>query len=231
MTLLLWAHIASGLIAVIAGFVAAVARKGGRLHGQAGTLFVGSMLFLGISAAILEPFRTPEPGSPVGPLLVCYFVATSWVTARRRDGTSGRFEIIACAVALGAAAIIAWSALTGDSTTPAGRGPVFAFAAVCLLAGLGDLNVVLRKRLSAAQRLSRHLWRMCFAFFIATGSFFLGQQDIMPEAIRGSPILFAFAFAPFAVMLFWLVRLRFAKPVGRLALRLRPAPTSTVAVS
>ena len=83
MNLLLWAHIASGLIAVIAGFVAAGARKGGRLHAQAGSLFVGSMLFLGTSAAILEPFRMPEPGSPVGPLLVCYFVATSWVTARR----------------------------------------------------------------------------------------------------------------------------------------------------
>ena len=231
MTLLLWAHIASGLIAVIAGFLAAGAPKGGRLHGQAGTLFVGSMLFLGISAAILEPFRMPEPGSPVGPLLVCYFVATSWVTARRRDGTSGRFEIIACAVALGAAAIIAWSGLAGDATTPAGRGPVFAFAAVCLLAGLGDLNVVLRKKLSAAQRLSRHLWRMCFAFFVATGSFFLGQQDIMPEAIRGSPVLFAFAFAPFAVMLLWLVKLRFAKTVGRLALRVRPAPVTTAAAS
>ena len=231
MTLLLWAHIASGLVAVIAGFIAAGARKGGRLHGQAGTLFAGSMLVLGISAAILEPFRMPEPGSPAGPLLVCYFVATSWVTARRRDGTSGRFEVIACAVALGAAAIIAWSGLTGASTTPAGRGPVFAFAAVCLLAGLGDLNVVLRKKLSAAQRLSRHLWRMCFAFFIATGSFFLGQQDVLPEAIRGSPVLFVLAFAPFAVMLFWLVRLQFAKAVGKLALRVRPAPASTVTAS
>ncbi len=231
MTLLLWAHIASGLIAVIAGFVAAGARKGARLHGQAGTLFGGSMLLLGISAAILEPFRTPEPGSPVGPLLVCYFVATSWVTARRRDGTSGRFEIMACAVALGAAAIVAWSGLTGGATTPAGRGPVFAFAAICLLAGLGDLNVVLRKRLSASQRLSRHLWRMCFAFFIGTGSFFLGQQDIMPMEVRGSPILLVLGFAPLAVMIFWLVRLRFPKAVAKLAMRARPSPISPVAAS
>ena len=56
---------------------------------------------------------------------------------------------------------------------------------------------------------------MCFAFFIATGSFFLGQQDVMPEAVRGSPILFVLAFAPFAVMLFWLARLRFAKAIAR----------------
>ncbi len=231
MTLLLWVHIASGLIAVIAGFIAAGARKGGRLHGQAGTVFFGSMLVLGISAAILEPFREPEPGSPIGPLLVCYFVGTSWVTARRRDGTTGRFEVIACVVALGAAGIIAWSGLTGESSPPGGRGPLFAFAAVCLLAGLGDLNVVLRKKMSAAQRISRHLWRMCFAFFVAAGSFFLGQQDIMPEAVRGSPILFVLAFAPLAIMLYWLVRLRFAKAVGRLALRVRPAPTSPAVAS
>ena len=223
MKMILWAHIAGGLIAIVAGFIAAGARTGGALHVLAGTWFFGSMLVLGISAAILEPFRMPEPGSPIGPLLVCYFVATSWATARRRDGTTGKFEIVACALALSAAAAIAWSGLAGSATTPAGRGPIFIFAAVCLLAGLGDLNSVLRKRLTTAQRISRHLWRMCVAFFIATGSFFLGQQDVMPEAVRGSPILFVFAFAPFAVMLFWLVRLRFAKTVGRLTLRL-PVP-------
>jgi hypothetical protein len=231
MTLFLWAHIASGLMAVVTGFIAAGARKGGRLHGQAGTWFFGSMLFLGISAAILEPFREPEPGSPVGPLLVCYFVGTSWVTARRRDGTTGKFEIIACALALGAAAVIASSGFAGDATTPAGRGPIFAFAAICLIAGLGDLNVVLRKKMSATQRLSRHLWRMCFAFFVATGSFFLGQQDIMPEAVRGSPILFAFAFAPLAIMLFWLIRIRFPKAIARLTLRSRPVPAVPAALS
>jgi hypothetical protein len=60
---------------------------------------------------------------------------------------------------------------------------------------------------------------MCFAFFIATGSFFLGQQDVMPQALRGSPMLFAFAFAPFAVMAFWLARLRLAKSFRRLPSR------------
>lgn len=228
MNAILWAHIAGGLIAIVAGFVAVAARKGGRLHGQAGTLFFGAMLVLGLSAAILEPFREPVPGSPIGPLLVCYFVGTSWVTARRRDGRTGKFEMIACVLALGAAAGIAWSGLAGTATTPVGRGPVFAFAAICLLAGLGDLNIVLRKRMSAAQRLSRHLWRMCFAFFVATGSFFLGQQDIMPEAVRGSPILFVLAFAPLAIMAFWLVRLRFAKSLGRLTLRLPLSPPTAM---
>ena len=214
--LILWAHIAAGIASIPLGAIAVSARKGGWLHARAGTGFFGSMLLLGITAAILEPFRMPEPGSLIPPLLVCYFVLTSWVTARGRGGTTGKFEMIACAVGLGAAAFIAWSGFTGAATTPAGRGPLFVFAGVCLLAGLLDLNAILRSPLSSRQRISRHLWRMCVAFFIATGSFFLGQQDILPAVMRGSPLLFVLAFAPIAVMLFWLARIRFAKAIARL---------------
>jgi len=210
MNIVMGIHIASGSLALLAGTVAVAARKGGPLHARAGTWFFASMLVLGVTAAILEPFRSP-PGSPIGGLLVCYFVVTAWVAARRRDGTTGRFEILACSAVLVAAALIAWDAFTGTSTTPAGRGPIFAFAVVSLLAGLLDLNAILRARLTHVQRISRHLWRMCVAFFIATGSFFLGQQDVMPQAVRGSLILFVLAFAPFGVMAFWLVRLRLGK--------------------
>ena len=211
---IMWIHIAAGMVALASGTVAVGARKGGAMHASAGTWFAVAMLVLGVTASILEPFRSP-PGSPIGGIMVCYFVATAWMTARRRDGTPGRFEKIACAAALGTAALMAWGGFMGDATTPAGRGPVFALAGLCLLAGLGDLRMVLRGKLTATQRLSRHLWRMLFAFFIATGSFFLGQQDILPAAVRGSPVLFVFAFAPFAVMLFWLVRIRFANAITR----------------
>jgi hypothetical protein len=211
-----WLHIAGGLIAILAGTLAVAARKGSRVHAGAGAGFAIAMLVLGVSALILGPFREPTPESPIPGILVCYFVLTGWVAARRRDGATGRFEIAACAAALGTGALVMWSAFAG-TTTPAGPGPVFVFAGICLLAGMGDLGAVLRKKLTPAQRLSRHLWRMCLAFFIATGSFFLGQQDVMPAAVRGSPILFALAFAPFAVMAFWLARVRFWKPFRRMA--------------
>ncbi|HYI63406.1 MAG TPA: hypothetical protein VEW71_00820 [Allosphingosinicella sp.] len=211
---IMWIHIAGGLIALVSGTVAVAMRKGGAMHARAGTCFVVSMLVLGVTAAILEPYRSP-PGSPIGGILVCYFVATSWVAARRRAGTTGKFEIAACIFVLLAASATIWEGFTGNATTPAGRGPIFAFGGVCLLAGLLDLNAILRKQLKPAQRIARHLWRMCVAFFIATGSFFLGQQDVMPEDVRGSPILFVLAFAPFAVMAFWLVRVRFAKAIAR----------------
>lgn len=208
---ILFAHIAGGSLAILSGWVAVAARKGSPVHRFAGTWFFVPMLVLGVTAAILEPFRA-EPGSPLRGLFVCYFVATAWVAARRRDGTTGKFEMVACAIALAAAGALFWTGFTAAAPpTPVGVGPVFVLAGVCLLAGLLDLNAVLRRKLSPVQRLSRHLWRMCFAFFIATGSFFLGQQDIMPQAVRGSPLLVALAFAPFAVMAFWLVRLRLPK--------------------
>jgi len=210
---ILWLHIAGGLVALAAGTIAAAARKGGGAHALAGIAFSLSMLALGLTAAILEPFRSP-PGSPVGGIMVCYFVVTGWMTARRRDGRPGRIEKIACALVLGGSTLILLGAMAG-AMTPAGRGPVFVFAGLCLLAGLLDLNAILGASLTPAQRLSRHLWRMCVAFFIATGSFFLGQQDVLPEALRGSPVLFVLAFAPFGIMLFWLIRLRFAKAIAR----------------
>jgi len=225
MNVIMAIHIAGGLLALPAGTVAVAARKGGRLHARAGTCFFAAMLVLGVTAAILEPFRMPVPGSPIGGIVVCYFVATSWMAARRRDGRAGRFEYIACASALGLGALMLYGAFTGAGSTPVGRGPIFAMSGLVLLAGLLDLNAILRAPLTPVQRLSRHLWRMCFAFFIATGSFFLGQQDVLPAAVRGSPVLFVLAFAPFAVMAFWLVRVRFGKRFR--AASLTPAPAAS----
>jgi hypothetical protein len=226
-TIFLPVHIAAGIAAILFGTVAIAVRKGGSGHVQVGIWFAVAMIVLGVTASILEPFRTPNPGSPITGLFVLYFVTTSWVAARRRDGTTGRFEVVACAVALGTAAVMTWAGVTGKSTTPVGSGPVFILAGLSLVAGLLDLRVVLRKHLTAGERIRRHLWRMCFAFFIATGSFFLGQQKVMPATVRGSSVLFVLAFAPLTVMLFWLVRLRFAKAIGRLTLRIPSPPTAT----
>lgn len=63
-----------------------------------------------------------------------------------------------------------------------------------------------------ARRIRRHLWRMCAAMFIGTGSLFLGQPKIFPEGLRGSPILWILAFAPLAAMAFWLIRIRAHRP-------------------
>ncbi len=71
-----------------------------------------------------------------------------------------------------------------------------------------DLNMILRGGVSGVRRLARHVWRMCTALFIASGSFFIGQQKVMPAFMHGSPILFALGLAPLPLMIFWLIRVR-----------------------
>jgi hypothetical protein len=222
MNAITWIHIAAGMLALATGTTAIAVRKGSSRHARIGIGFCAAMFVLGITASILAPFKSP-PDSPIGGIMVCYFVATAWMAAHRRSGKPGRFEKIACAtVLLIAIAIIGegirLALLPTPPSAPPGPGALLALGSLCLLAGAADLRYIVRGTLSPTQRISRHLWRMCFAFFIATGSFFLGQQDVLPQAVRGSPILFVVAFAPFALMLFWLVRVRFPGMASRLKL-------------
>jgi len=138
--------------------------------------------------------------------------------------------MLASVIALGTGAVMVWAGLTGRSTTPVGSGPVFILAGLSLVAGLLDLRVVLRKRLSAGETHPSSSMAYVLRLFIATGSFFLGQQKVMPHAVRGSPILFVLAFAPLAVMLFWLVRIHFGKTLRKLTLRL-PSALPAVALT
>jgi hypothetical protein len=89
---------------------------------------------------------------------------------------------------------------------------------VMLLASVGDLRMLLRGSIAGTQRVARHLWRMCFGWFIATGSFFLGQQQVFPAAIRKTNLLIVPAILPLILLVFWLIRVRFTNAYRRRAL-------------
>ncbi len=67
-------------------------------------------------------------------------------------------------------------------------------------------------------RLVRHPWRMSFALFIASMSFFLGQADEFPEALRIPALLAVPALAPLVIMLYWLWRVRIRRSLRRIVL-------------
>lgn len=206
-----WIHLAGGLVALGSGAVALAVRKGGSAHVHAGKWFVAAMVVLGVTASILGPLKTP-PDSPFGGLMVCYLVATAWWTARQRDGTAGAFEKIACVVGLAMSGLLFYAARSpAFGTEPPGPVGLTILGTIFLLAGLGDLRFVLRGTLPPRQRIARHLWRMCFALFVATGSFFLGQMDVLPSALRVLPLLLVLGFAPLPLLLFWLVRVRYSR--------------------
>jgi hypothetical protein len=217
MTPLLWIHIAGGTVGLISGAAALSLRKGSRLHAKAGTLFFGSMLTLAGTGAFIAAFK-PERITAVIGILTCYLVATAWTAARRRDGTTGRFELFALAVALACAAALL---MFGFQALPTGRldslppHPAFAFAGIAALAAALDVNYIRTGAAAGRQRIARHLWRMCTALLIAAFSFFLGQQKVMPLGWRGSPLLFVPPFAVMAAMLFWICRVRFARAFRR----------------
>src|SRR5437763_836067 len=88
-TAVLILHIAAGSFAIISGYVAIFARKGGRLHRRTGILFVLAMVTMGC-AAIFLALRIPQRGNVAAGLLAAYLVATGWMTVRREAGRTGR---------------------------------------------------------------------------------------------------------------------------------------------
>lgn len=220
---LLFAHIAGGSVAIAAGYVAVTAKKGRRLHQLAGTTFFIAMLVMTGVAAATAPFLDAKWTNTTAAVFTFYLTVTGWMAIRRRPAEVGRFERVAVLVPLG---IIAMAAVLGvvhaGSPRLSGFSTVFAFAAISALAAACDLGMIRQGGLAGPARLARHLWRMGAAFFVATGSFFIGQQRQFPEAWQGSPIWLIPAFAPLGFLAFWMVRVRLL-PALRQRARTRPA--------
>jgi hypothetical protein len=115
-------------------------------------------------------------------------------------------------------------------------GMTFFMGSVMLLAAMGDVRMLVRGGVSGTKRIARHLWRMCFGLFIAAGSFFMGPSNrplrLLSTVGLGqhlSPALFntglylILTVLPLILMIFWLVRIRFANAYGRRAIQVAPA--------
>lgn len=85
----------------------------------------------------------------------------------------------------------------------------FTFAAIGLIAIAGDPRLIIRDGIRGKSRIVRHLWRMCFAMFVANGSFFLGQAKLLPRQFRIFPLLAIPGVIPILFLFYWLVRVRF----------------------
>ena len=86
--------------------------------------------------------------------------------------------------------------------------PFVMFGTVGFLGTIGDVRVLRSGPLQGVSRLARHLWRMCFALFIAALSFFIGQSDEFLEALRIMPLLALPVLTVLATMFYWLWRVR-----------------------
>jgi len=209
-------HVAAGSIAMLSGFVALFAAKGARLHRAFGTAFFVSMLVMAATASYLAVTVPGQEGNLFGGVFSFYLVATAWATVKRKEASIGVFEFVAFLVPLGMAAGVVLLAFQGaKGATAQLHGPLliaaYSISALVLLAAAGDLHMILRRGLSGTSRIARHLWRMCVALTFATGSFFTnGFPRLLPGPMHVTGLYFAPMLVPLGMMIFWLIRVRFA---------------------
>ncbi len=205
-------HFTSALIALVAGAIALIVAKGGKLHKKSGMVFTIAM---GAAGALAVPIAAYEGniGSVVGGILVVYFVYTAMTAVKPMPGSGGVVDVALMTLAFAIATVsywygfVAWSR-PGHVLNGVPAAMRLFLATVCLLAAIGDLRSIRAGGLRGTRRLARHLWRMCFALFIATGSFFIGQMKFIPAPIRIMPLLIVLGIAPLFVLLYWMWRVR-----------------------
>jgi uncharacterized membrane protein len=228
MQVLLPIHIAAGGLAIVLGAVALIVKKGGTVHRRSGLLFVCAMLIMGFSASILALRGGPgSEGNLIAGLMTAYFVGTAWTTVRPVSPWTRRINAAALAVVGGLVlfAIVGGMKAFNSSRVSPGGVPFrtigmmsFVLAAVMTLAAAGDVRILLFGIPRGGRRLARHLWRMCFALFIAAGSFFSIRArvaKVLPEPFTTGPMRALPILLLFGAMFYWLwrVRVRRALPV------------------
>jgi hypothetical protein len=223
---ILLVHICAGSLGLLSGAVAMAFRKGSRWHVLAGKVFVGSMLAMAAGAVYLAIVKH-QPNNVGGGIFTFYLILTAWLTARRADGETGTFDWVAFLIPL-ALGTLTWFSGVEKMRTPGPpkdgvpAGMHFFMGSIMLLAVAGDVRMLARGGVLGTKRIPRHLWRMCFGLFIATGSFFLGpanrplrllaavglRQQLFRELFRQEVLLFL-AVLPLLLLIFWLIRVRF----------------------
>ena len=214
-------HIAAGMLAMLLGAVALSAKKGATLHRRSGLLFVGAMIVMGFTASILGFLKSPTDGNVFAGFMTLYFVGTALTTVRpATPGTRG-FNVAGLIVATGLGLADVSAGIEAFNSPGRVRNGVpflmlFFIAAVMLLAAAGDLRIMRRGAPRGGPRLARHLWRMCFALFIAAGSFFSVRErvaKILPDPFASAPMRALPILLLFGAMFYWLWRVRGRRPL------------------
>ncbi len=211
--MLLPIHVAAGGLALVLGALALLAKKGGTLHRRSGLAFVYAMLVMGTSAAIL--------GNAGGGVMTVYFVVTALTTVRPVSPWTRRINVAAVTVPV---ALMSLGILAGVKAYNSPRGVLsgvpfvmhFFLATVNLLAAAGDVRIMRFGVPRGGPRLARHLWRMCFALFIAAGSFFSVRErvaKVLPEPFPTAPLRVLPIALLFGAMFYWLWKVRSRRPL------------------
>jgi len=224
---ILLVHIFGGTVGLLSGAAAMSFRKGSPRHVLAGKVFVASMLVMAAGATYLGITRH-QPNNIGGGVFTFYLILTAWLTARHADGEISKLDWAALVIPL-VLGILTWTNGVGvvrrGASSEAGVpvGMIFFMGSVELLAAAGDVRMLIRGGVFGTKRIARHLWRMCFGLFIASGSFFLGPSNRplrllsnvglgrhLPQALFSTGLYLFLTILPLFLLIFWMLRVRFS---------------------
>ena len=205
---MLYIHVVAGCIGILAGFASMLFAKGTPRHRLAGQAYVVAMLVMTASAFIAAAFLRPNKVNVLASMLTFYLVVSAWMTMRRSAAHPGLPEYLAAM--LGAAASVYAFTVIARVEGPGMEGFGYAFGSIAALSVASDVRFWIRRSIEPVQRLVRHLWRMGFTLFVATGSLFLGQMKHLPAWLTGNRLNVLIAVIPVVLLVFWLIRVRFA---------------------
>ena len=229
---LIMVHICGAVIGLLSGFLSILFRKGSGLHRVSGTFFFVSMLTMSAAGAVIAEFFKPNIGNVVGGVLTFYLVATAWMAGRRREKKVGVFDFVALLVVLtlaGADVTFGFQAATSPTHLKAGYPAAlfFVFGSVAVLFAAWDVRMIVQGGVAGAQRIGRHLWRMCLALFMALMSFYPTRAKLFSKAINDSNVMYVPHIVLVVATLYWVYRVIIRRRAQRIDLSLKPTLKTT----
>ena len=210
---LLFAHIFTAGTALAAGFLALYAEKGKWIHRRSGRVFAYAMMLMTVSAAVMALTYRPNRVNVVAATVTFYLVATGLLAVIRRAEDARPWHLALSALGL-LATLRAWYLgflaldLPNHVLDQIPAVGIFMFATIGTLGLAGDARLLHAGMLEGTARLRRHLWRMTYAMWIATSSFFFGQARHLPDWMRSTDLNDYIVLAVLATLVYWLVKLR-----------------------
>jgi uncharacterized membrane protein len=213
---LLFLHVFAGTVALAAGFLALYSQKGRTVHRRAGRTFAYAMLALTGTGTLISLGLHPNRATAITGTITFYLVATGLLTMIRRVQDAPRLYDTFHGLGF-LSAVAAWGfglfalGLPGRTLDHIPAVVLFMFATVCTLAVIGDARLLRAGGIEGLARLRRHSWRMNFAMWVATTSFFFGQARQLPQWFRDANLNYYLVLLVTGTLVYWLLKLRARK--------------------
>jgi hypothetical protein len=215
-------HVLAGTLGLLTGYAALYASKGSAAHRKIGMTFAYTMLLMCLFGMFIAIGRgvAPEINIPAA-VITAYLIITAVTTVRPGFPGDRALHVALMLTALGIGVADSRFDIEAVSNGGVRKGmpdfPFVMFGTVAFLGVAGDARVLRSGARAGTSRIARHLWRMCFALFIAALSASFQFSRMVPQSLR-VPVMMIPMLVALGSMFYWLWRVRFRKSLHGLRL-------------